>query len=623
MPRNQRKRLGSRSYANYSVERLDECLRAIRSRKFTQRAAAVEFGIPRSTIKNKLKGNHDKPIGRSRIFTDAEEIAFEQHLMKLSDYGFPVVESDFRMAVKSFLDKKGTSVCQFKENLPGYDWTKSFLQRHANLSIRISSNIKKVRAQVGVNEINDYMDHLRVSIQDVPPSRIWNYDETNLSDDPGNKKVICKRGAKYVEKICNFSKSSTSLMFCGNAEGKCIPPYVVYKAEHIWSTWRENGPANTRYNRSKSGWFDGICFEDWFESQFLKEVRHETGPVVLIGDNLSSHISLRVLQLCEEHNIRFVCLPPNTTHITQPLDVAFFGPMKRVWRGILTKWKETKIGSKYPTIPKDIFPTLLKELMNTLQPTMEQNLMSGFKKSGIYPLNKQILLDRLPENLTQVDNSIVGDAFLEQLDKKRAEFLSLTGNKRRKKLQVPPGKSITCEDVEATTGSSKPQPQIVEAIPGSSKPQSQAVHVIPDSSKPSCFPKTRRYSLSSSSEDNDSDEMLLESEELSDEVFSDLENNSKDANNSINLQKLKPEQYVVDNFVIISFNGSKYPGKVVKISQDGATVDCMEKGLKCWRWPARKDCDIYDWKDVLGKIEPPRMISKRNQYAVPELEDFV
>jgi len=54
-----------------------------------------------------------------------------------------------------------------------------------------------------------------------------------------------------------------------------------------------------------------------------------------------------------------VYLPSNTTQITQPLDVAFFGPMKKLWRSILTQWKESKSGSKYPTIPKDLFPTLL------------------------------------------------------------------------------------------------------------------------------------------------------------------------------------------------------------------------------------------------------------------------
>lgn len=597
MPRNPKKRLGSRAYANYSPETLEECLNSIRSGQLSQRVAATRFGVPRSTIKNKLKRIHCKKVGRGRVFTEPEETAFEQHLIKLSDYGFPVVESDFRMAIKNYLDKKGAVVHRFKENIPGYEWTKSFLKRHHNLSVRISSNIKKARAQVGATEINNYMDNLSVAIKDIPPSRIWNYDETNLSDDPGNKKVICKRGAKYVEKICNFSKSSTSIMFCGNANGKCLAPYIVYKSEHIWSTWTENGPEHARYNRSKSGWFDSTCFEDWFEAHFLPEVRHENGPIVLIGDNLSSHISIRVLQLCQQHNIRFVCLPPNTTHLTQPLDVAFFAPTKKVWRSILTKWKESKSGSKYPTIPKDVFPTLLKELMNSLQQNTAQNLISGFKKCGIYPLNKQILLDRLPENVSEVDKNFIGDSFLEQLDKKRADFLGSNGPKKvRKKLQVPPGKSISVTDVtEATAGPSKSQASLK---------------------------RQRKVSFSSSSDEDDSTAVSLESDEVS-ETFSDLEESLTGANDSVNIEKLKPEEYAVNNYVIVLFNGEKYPGKIISISQEGPIVDCMEKGLKFWRWPERKDAIIYEWEDVLCKINSPKVISKRNQFLIPELQNFV
>jgi len=40
MPRTQRKRLGSRQYANYSPETLNECLQNVISRKMTQREAA-------------------------------------------------------------------------------------------------------------------------------------------------------------------------------------------------------------------------------------------------------------------------------------------------------------------------------------------------------------------------------------------------------------------------------------------------------------------------------------------------------------------------------------------------------------------------------------------------------
>ncbi|KAI5692806.1 hypothetical protein M8J75_001569 [Diaphorina citri] len=186
----------------------------------------------------------------------------------------------------------------------------------------VCSNIKKARAAVDEQVIKEYTENLQKELKDIPPGSIWNYDETNLSDDPGSKKVIAKRGSKYVETIANTSKTATSLMFCGNAAGKLLPPYLVYKAEHMWSVWTQNGPPGTRYNRSKSGWFDSVCFEDWFEGMFLPHIRHEEGPTVVIGDNLSSHISVHVLDLCERHNIRFVCLPPHSTHLTQPLDVA-------------------------------------------------------------------------------------------------------------------------------------------------------------------------------------------------------------------------------------------------------------------------------------------------------------
>jgi hypothetical protein len=38
--------------------------------------------------------------------------------------------------------------------------------------------------------------------------------------------------------------------------------------------------------------------------------------------------------------LRYIFLPPNSTHLTQPLDVAVFAPMKRLWREVLDKFKE-------------------------------------------------------------------------------------------------------------------------------------------------------------------------------------------------------------------------------------------------------------------------------------------
>lgn len=95
MPRNRIKPLGTRNHGNYSKEKLEECLEAIKSKQFTQRAAEIKYGIPRSTLKNKLKEKHHNKVGRKRIFNEDQENCFEQHLIKLCEYGFPMVELDF------------------------------------------------------------------------------------------------------------------------------------------------------------------------------------------------------------------------------------------------------------------------------------------------------------------------------------------------------------------------------------------------------------------------------------------------------------------------------------------------------------------------------------------------
>ena len=82
---------------------------------------------------------------------------------------------------------------------------------------------------------------------------MWNYDETNLRDNPVARKYVIKQGTKYPERITGSSKVTLSVMFCGNAEGEVVPPYVAYKSVHICSQWVTAGPSGTRYNRPKGG----------------------------------------------------------------------------------------------------------------------------------------------------------------------------------------------------------------------------------------------------------------------------------------------------------------------------------------------------------------------------------
>ena len=99
-----------------------------------------------------------------------------------------------------------------------------------------------------------------------------------------------------------------------------------------------------------------------------------------------------VIQTCKKENIDFVCLPANSTDNTQPLDVAYFGPLKGACRKQLTTYSDQDPSAK--AMDKTKFPGMLKEVMESVD--AKRLLQSGFKKCGIYPLNRHKVLDPVP-----------------------------------------------------------------------------------------------------------------------------------------------------------------------------------------------------------------------------------
>ena len=440
---------GSRAYRAWSETTMSKAVEAVKKKALSLRKASERYKIPLGTLSNKVKQKHGPKPGAPFVFSDAEEQSFVDHIVKVAEWGFPFDYMDMRLMAKHYLDKKGVIVKKFVNNTPSPEWADRFVKRHSALRVRICQNIKRARAEVSAQVVKNFFSNLADTIEaagNPPESHIFNYDETNLSDNPGVKKCVFKRATKHPERIKDSTKTAISVMYCGSASGEMSPPYVVYKAENLWSTWTEDGPEGARYNRSKSGWFDSCTFADWYINHFTPHIRRMEGKKILIGDNLSSHFSQEVLKSAEENNVSFVCLPANSTHLLQPLDVAFYGPLKRNWRKILDEYKASgrKTGS---TLSKDRFPTLLRKLQDKVG-LISENLISGFEKCGIHPINAQRVLSQLPDGEPEDPNDSVSSAVIDVLKTMRGVDTDASKKpKRKKKLDVEPGKSISAKDL--------------------------------------------------------------------------------------------------------------------------------------------------------------------------------
>ena len=104
---------------------------------------------------------------------------------------------DIRLLVKDYLDKKGVNDTKFKDNLPGEDWMRGFIRRH-NLTQRLADNVKPARAEISKEQVDLYFDELEETLRTIPVENIYNYDEINVTEGPGAKKVVCKRGLNHI-----------------------------------------------------------------------------------------------------------------------------------------------------------------------------------------------------------------------------------------------------------------------------------------------------------------------------------------------------------------------------------------------------------------------------------------
>ena len=208
---------------------------------------------------------------------------------------------------KNVLGRKEVCDKRFKNNLPGQDWLNGFTKRHV-LVQRCDDNVKPVRAKITAQAISAYFENLKDSLQGVPPCNVHNYDETNFTDDPGVSKVVCRRGPGRVERKVMHSKTSISVMFCGNGSGEFLPPMVVYKAKNVYTEWTTGGPVGAVFDASPSRWFDSRTFTRWFR-RFLKNTSAQAAnsPRLIIGDNLASHFEPTVLAIDAKSMTLYLC----------------------------------------------------------------------------------------------------------------------------------------------------------------------------------------------------------------------------------------------------------------------------------------------------------------------------
>ncbi|CAF2132996.1 unnamed protein product [Rotaria magnacalcarata] len=414
---------------NYLNADVDRALCLIKEKKLTVVDAGREYNIPLGTLYSRLSGKRGSGgRGRRPILLNDEEEFLVYVIELFQEWQQPLTRKCVINMARTYMIELGKKI---SPDVRLIEWFNSFMSRWRDkLKIATSMKLERIRSQSCTKEvITKWFERLHVVLSKLKlldkPASIWNVDESGFFEDSGRRQVIVKRSTRYaISSQSGSGKSMTTVLLCTSAAGRCLPPYIIYKAAQLYDSWcPKNGYPGARYNVSTNGWADSDTFNDWFLHHFVPNVKHEKRPILLIMDGYKSHISTKIIKIALDHNVHIECLPPHSTTLLQPLDVVTLSKVKTAWRQLLETYNQ-KTNSK--PIDKSQFALLIAELFkNSILPS---HCVSGFLKSGIYPYDPRVISkEKLLEPPTVITSSSYQPvACSNSIDKSLSNFNDLT-----------------------------------------------------------------------------------------------------------------------------------------------------------------------------------------------------
>jgi hypothetical protein len=125
-----------------------------------------------------------------------------------------------------------------------------------------------------------------------------------------------------------------------------IPPFGIFKGKNVLQNWIPYTVLEKWFfSANTKGWTSNLHGLEWLKRVFepLTPTKANGEYRLLISDGHDSHISGSFIAHCLQNRIILFVLPPYMSHLLQPLDVAFFGPLKKRLTAALCQLNEAQI----------------------------------------------------------------------------------------------------------------------------------------------------------------------------------------------------------------------------------------------------------------------------------------
>ena len=411
-------------YYAYTHEQLTSAFNAVKEKGLSVTNAAKTYGIPRSTLYDKIHNRTSIEVqrkGPAPLISNEDEKKLADYLLQMSNLGYTFSLAELIDLASELAHRKGKLD---EDSKLSRRWHKSFRRRWPMLE-KVFGSIKthdvarsrqkkkdkedaaRKSARRGVKDVyvkplnesayitlENYFTELRLLMHRYgvmgKPGRVYCIDEVAIQYESGFPK------AKPIKSLHNVIMSRSeytviSVMGCGNAMGTSIPPFLIYPGTRLSEELLKGKFPGVQATLTSNGKTDYNTFRTFLETHFVEHAllgMNKTPPVLVLYDGNKSKVDPDTIEWAKSRNIILFVLPPGSASLTQPLEKGCFTHFKELFTHEVRLFREL---TGADTITKGDICRLVSQVYP--QAFSVRNLVDSFEEAGIYPLNSSVVLE--------------------------------------------------------------------------------------------------------------------------------------------------------------------------------------------------------------------------------------
>lgn len=365
------------------------------------RSAGKKFSISKSTLHRNTTQSVVLNVGRQTYLTFADEERLIAVARDMATRGFGLTKAEFLEVVTQIVNSTNPL------NTPlislSHKWWEGLKGRHPNFTcIRQKGRASRDKSDAEQNEdgilsFYELLENLMLK-HNFTPSQVWNADETGTSQKEGSSHVVGDKRDKVARAKVGSKAPHLTILACVSGSGEYSPPLFICQDKVDEEVLVNALPGSTAMT-SPSGYISEIIFNEWFV-KWIVWIRIKTSQtILLILDNCACHVRYSTILLAQKNNIELLSLPPNLTHILQPLDVSIYRSLKaQIRSSLLPRLKLLKVNK----LDHSQYIGLLSQLWSKVF-TIDK-IQSSFIDVGLFPINPEKAFHRLKQDLLFSDS---------------------------------------------------------------------------------------------------------------------------------------------------------------------------------------------------------------------------